>query len=327
MTEGGPQQVPLSLLTAAISLHADAVAAEVGGSLSDAGIPCILLRGRSIARHLYGRDETRGYGDADLLIREAWIAKAEEVLRRLSFRDVTGLGRRPSDRPPWSSTWERDRDGGNVDLHWTLVGAHAPPDVVWNVLDRQAERLEVARRDVLGLNAPATAMIIALHAAQHGMQVERVRDDLARALSQFGRETWQAAARLAQAIDALAAYGFGLRLLPEGAELANHLLLPKTASVEAILRSEDAPPTALGFDWLSQTPGLFGKARLIAGKIVPDRAFMRVWFAPARGGSSLGLALGYAWRPVWLLWRAPGGLRSWLSARRIARSNQPTSSR
>ena len=313
------------MLAAVRSLHADAVAAEVATAFAAVGIRSILVRGASVARYLYGADETRTYDDADLLIDRTAGAHAVDVLRELDFRDVTGLGRRESDRPPWSSTWGRDRDGGNVDLHWTIVGARADPEVVWNALAAETEALEVARANLVGLNAPATALVVALHAAQHGVRVLRVQEDLTRAISRFPRETWEHATRLAGAIDALNAFGFGLRLVPAGAELANELGLPTHAFVETILRSEDAPPTALGFDWLSQTPGLAAKARLIAGKIIPDRAFMRVWFPPARGGSPVGLALGYLWRPLWLLWHGPIGLRSWSAARRAAAEQRRSS--
>ena len=305
-----------------MALHADAVAAEVALAFADAGIESVLLRGGSIARHLYTEDETRVYADADLLIRRAETEKAGAVLRELGFRDVTGLGRRPSDRPPWASTWARDRDGGNVDLHWTLVGVRSRPEDVWSVLAAEVEPLNVPPKRLAALNRTATALIVAMHAAQHGIGVDRVREDLERATSVLPRDTWAAAMHLADRIDALDAYAFGLRLLPGGRNLADDLRLPIRPSVETILRSQDAPPTALGFDWLSQTRGLAGKARLVAGKIVPDRAFIRVWFPPARRGGRVALAAGYVWRPFWLLWHTPTGARSWLAARRAAHEAQ-----
>ncbi len=319
MTSGRLPHISPSMLDAARTVLADAVAAEVAESFAEAGIDCLLLRGASIARHLYGAGEARVYDDADLMIQTFDRARAEEVLRRLGFRDVTGLGRGATDRPAWSSTWARERDGGNVDLHWTIVGAGAQPQVVWSTLAGETARLELVRTNLAGLNEPATALVVALHAAQHGVAVPRVQEDLQRALSFFQRETWESAARLADEIDSLVAFAFGLRLAPTGVELADELGLPNRPSVETILRSEHAPPTALGFDWLSQTPGLGAKTRLIAEKIVPDPAFMRVWFPPARGGSSLALVLGYLWRPLWLVWHGPAGLRSWLAARRAAR--------
>ena len=315
--------VPPPMVAAARSLLSDAVAAEVATRFEEADISSILVRGASIARHLYRVDETRSYDDADLLVERDAAAKAGDVLRELGFRDVTGLGRRVSDRPAWSATWQRDRDRGNVDLHWTLVGANADSEVVWQALGAQVEPLEVARRAVNGLNAPATALVVAMHAAQHGLGIPRVREDLARGISLLPQDVWRLAKRLAEDIDALDAYAFGLRLLPEGQRLADDLRLPNRPSVETILRSEAAPPTALGFDWLSRTPGIAAKARLIVGKIFPDRAFMRVWFPPARRGGLPALALGYAWRPIWLVLHAPAGVRSWSAARGATRRQRP----
>jgi Uncharacterised nucleotidyltransferase len=313
-----------SILAAARALGADAVTAEAADAFAAAGIESIVLRGPSVARHLYRADERRAYGDADLLVRRDCTGNAGDVLRELGFRDVTGLGRAPNDRPAWSSTWARERDGGTVDLHWTVVGAQAPPEAVWVALAAHAEPLQVARRGLVGLNASATALIIALHAAQHGITASHVGDDLTRALALVPRETWEQATQLAERIDAAAAYGFGLRLLPAGADLADSLGLLRPPSVETILRAENAPATALGFDWLSQTPGLGSKARFVAGKVAPDRTFVRVWFPPARRGGSLTLVLGYVWRPLWLLWHAPGGVRAWSAARRAARDQRPS---
>jgi hypothetical protein len=231
---------------------------------------------------------------------------------------MTGLGRRADDRPPWSSTWWRRRDEGNVDLHWTIPGMRALPETVWLVLQREGMPLRVAESEVTGLNAPATAVVVALHAAHHGIGAAAPLDDLQRAVHQWPDALWREALSLARELDATIAFAIGLRLDPAGAELADRLRLPAASSTELILRSGTAPPMALGFDWLDQTSGLGSKARLAWGKVVPDAAFMRVWSPLARGGSRTGLALAYAWRPVWLLLHAAPGYRSWRAARREA---------
>jgi Uncharacterised nucleotidyltransferase len=316
MAEGDAAGLPPSMLAAARSLRADAVAAEVANAFGSQGIRSVLLRGPSIERHLYADTEARGYVDADLLVHKSERDGAQVTLEALGFVDATGLGRDPIDRPAWSSTWVRHHDGGNVDLHWTVVGARAHPDIVWQVLGGEVESVEVAQQPLLGLNAPATALIVALHAAQHGVKVPRVRDDLSRAVRVLSRDTWKSATALAGRIDAVSAYAFGLRSLPAGATLADRLGIQSPPSVETVLRAYESPPTALGFDWLAQTPGVAGKGRFIIRKVFPDRAFMRVWFRPARGGSRPALVVAYLWRPVWLVWHFPSGFRSWLTARR-----------
>jgi len=312
--------VAATVLAAGTALAADHVAVEVSGKLAAAGVRTIVLRGPSVTRHLYGADEPRGYIDADLLVAPASRAQAEHVLADLGFAHWAVLGQRAADRPAWSSTWVRARGGGNVDLHWTIVGARVQPDTVWSVFEREVEPLDVLGTDLDGLSAPATALVVTLHAAHHGAHVQRPVDDLGRALDQFSHSTWEQTSELAERIDAIAAFGAGLRLLPAGGRLADRLGLPDKPTAEAILRAGSAPPMALGFDWLAHTPGARGKLALVVGKIVPDREFMRAWSPLARRGGRLGLALAYLWRPFWLLSHSLPGLRAWYAARRKALS-------
>ena len=301
-------------------MTADRAAVEMIAAFKAAGIPSILLRGPSIARHLYRDPWLREYGDADVLVPPDLHAHAEEILLSRGFADETGLGRRRDDQPVWSTAWTRSTDGANVDLHRTIVGVRAHPDLVWRALAGQVESVELARSRVDGLNAAATALVVGLHAAQHGSGFVHPVSDLSRALEDFPERIWHHAVRLAEQLQATEALAAGIRLLPAGIELAGRLGLPMTQSTETTLRLGTAPPMALGLDWLARTPGLRPKLRLIGGKIVPDGRFMRVWFSPARGGSPLGLALGYAWRPLWLLWHSGPALRAWLAARRMART-------
>jgi len=307
------------LLAVGAALHADAVAVEAAAALTVAGIAPVLLRGRVIAHHLYDPDEIRSYADADLLIPERKREAAEATLRATGYVHLAVLGQGSEDRPRWSSTWVRTRDGGEVDLHWTLAGVRAAADRTWAVLTAEAQPL--APGEIQGLNARATALVVALHAAHHGVAATRPLEDLRRAVARFPRDVWIGAHELATKLEALDAMSAGLRLVQRGAELAEALGLPRVGQVETILRAESAPPTALGFEWLSQTPGLRRKTILLAGKIVPGREFMRAWF-PAAQRSRLALVLAYVWRPLWLIWHSRRGIRAWLHARARARSRE-----
>jgi hypothetical protein len=307
------------LLAAGAALHADAVAAEAVAALSAIGIASILLRGRVIAHHLYDSGEIRSYADADLLIQVRNRERAEGTLRNLGYAHVAVLGQGAEDRPRWSSTWTRDGDGAEVDLHWTLVGVGATTDEAWTVLAAEAQPLE--RHGVRGLNKSATALVVALHAAHHGVAVHRPLEDLRRAVERFPSDVWIRARELAVELDAVDAMSAGLRLVQGGVGLADALGLPRVRHVETILRAESAPPTALGFEWLSRTPGLRRKTLLVAGKLFPGREFMRAWFAPARRSRS-ALILAYAWRPLWLSWHSITGARAWLRARAKAKSRE-----
>jgi hypothetical protein len=306
------------LLAAGISLHVDLVTAEVVTALHEAGVDSILLRGPAIARWLYDDATSRSYIDADLLVRYSEVARAEEVLSELGFADATVEGLLAADRPTHAHTWVRTRDGAAVDLHYTLLGVRLPRARTWEIFGAGTETISVGGAAVEILRPPGRAVVVALHAAQHGIQVGKPLDDLARALELISEDVWAAAAALADRLEATTAFAAGLRLLPSGAELAGRLGLPTDRSTETALRAETAPPMALGFEWLARTPGTWAKARLVARKIVPDAAFMRAWSPLARRGRA-GLAAAYAWRALWLAQHAAPGLLAWLRARRAAR--------
>jgi hypothetical protein len=307
------------IVETARSLQLDLTAAEVGAALAKANVECIVVRGPSLARWLYPRNQSRNYIDVDLLVAPDGFATAERTLEELGFAHIPTMMQRSDDRPVHARTWHRETDSAVIDLHRTVIGARAPDSLVWGVIHRETEPIHVGGRQLEGLNAAATALVVALHAAQHGKEsVKRVRD-LRHALERLPTQTWEEAARLARQLDATESLAVGLRLLPVGSFLADDLGLPTELTPETVLRAGTPPPTALGFEWLTHVPGVRGKARLLARKLVPDVEFMRAWSPLARHGS-LGLATAYLWRPFWLAFHAPRGLLAWLAARRRAQS-------
>jgi Uncharacterised nucleotidyltransferase len=306
-----------SFVQAARSLQLDLTAAEVGTALAESDVSCILVRGPSLTRWLYPQNQGRNYIDVDLLVSPDRFGTAERALESLGFAHVPTMMQRSDDRPVHARTWYREADSAAVDLHRTIIGARAADAVVWDTLSRETESIQVGGRQLEGLNAAATALVVALHVAQHGRQTPKPLDDLRQALERLPQATWKEAARLARQLDATESFGLGLRLLPGGKSLADDLGLPVILTAEGMLRSRTPPPTALGFEWLTHVPGTRAKARLLAGKLVPDTEFMHAWSPLARRGT-LGLALAYLWRPLWLAWHAPRGYLAWISARRKA---------
>ena len=306
-----------TLRAAGTALAADRVAAQMADVLEKAGVSFILLRGPSIARHLYSSSEVRPYVDVDLLVPIHQAPVVESTLPRRGFAYRAVLGQRQVDRPHWSSTWVRASDGANIDVHWTLVGVNVSPETAWTEFVGETEPIDVCGTRLDGLSARATALVIALHAAHHGAGITQPIRDLDRALAKFDLEIWSGAAQLAERLDGVDAFSAGLRLAAGGEEMADRLSLPPVRSTEVLLRSSTAPPMALGFDWLSHTSGVRAKVILIAGKLVPDAPFMRSWTPLARRGR-VGLWVAYAWRPIWLLRHAVPGYRAWREARRKA---------
>jgi hypothetical protein len=306
------------LLGAGISLRMDAVTAEVVEALRTAGVEAVLLRGPAIARWLYEDANARSYVDVDLLVPLSDVEHAEQVLAGLGFSDYTVEGVLGHDRPTYAHTWLR-RDGAAVDLHYALLGARLQPARIWDVLAAETETISVLGTEVRVASPPGRALVVALHAAHHGVGVGQPLDDLARALELLPAALWEKAHELAARLDAQEAFATGLRLLEPGRELAHSLGLPPTRSTETALRAGTPPPMALGFEWLATTRGLRGKAGLVARKIVPAPRFMRAWSPLARRGRT-GLAAAYAWRLLWLARHAGPGFVAWRRARKAAES-------
>nr|MBA2533283.1 nucleotidyltransferase family protein [Nocardioidaceae bacterium] len=270
---------------------------EAVAALGDAGLRCIVLKGPSIGRWLYDTTQERSYGDSDLLVAPGEIPAAEKVIFALGYRRQ--LEALIGDRPWGALYWMRPHDGAALDLHRALTGIEASPETAWLLLSEETELLSLRGVEVEVLNQAARALHLVLHAADHGFSSDRPLKELALALDALPQDLWSRAASLAAKLEASAAFAAGLRLVPEGAELAARLCLPDNDSVEVALRASPATRHALGLQWLLQTEGLGAKASLLVRKLAPPPAYMRAWSRLAQKGG-LGLILAYFWRPLYL---------------------------
>jgi len=294
-----------ALLEAGATLALDSASAELVELLRERGVRAVLLRGPSIARRLYA-EGGRSYEDVDLLVPPDDIAALERVVRGAGF-ELTA-------RDVHAAPWIRRSDGMILDVHTTMIGVGAPPGEVWRELGGATEILALPRGEVEVLQLPGLALNVALHAAQHGVEGGKSLEDLLRALELLPEDAWREAATLAKRLDAVPAFATGLRLLPLGVELAERLALPIEHSRELALRAGSAPPTALGFWRLAETPGLGNKVGLLGRELAPSPAFMRAMYPVARRGRA-GLAAAYLWRPVSLARQVGPGFRAWRRAR------------
>jgi hypothetical protein len=268
--------VQARLRAAARTLHADVVGRTVAAAFDEHAIPFLLLRGPALARLRHSRT----YADVDLLVPPSRLEEAELVLRRLGFAPTTTPRDFRLRGNPHAHEWRRS-DGGAVDLHHTVSGAGAEGEAVSSP------------------GAAGAALLTALHAAHHGPRGQALLD-LEAALDGVAPAEWAEAARLANALDAEAAFAAGLRLDERGAELAQELGLPHTAPADVRVRASDAPTVALSLLAFLETPGLGAKARLLLRGLAPTPAGLRHARRLARRGR-WGLALAYASHPLWTL--------------------------
>lgn len=310
-------QLPWSRPAAARCLLADVTAAEVVTAFRAAGVRSVLLRGPAIARWLYGPGERRPYGDVDLLVHPDRLSRAQAILAEKGMRSLFETSARevPSHSRPWISGHGTRVPRAPVDLHRTLSGVVAAPQLLWAELTRETEEISVAGAAVEAPSIPARLLILALHAAGHGTRKQKPIGDLQRALEHADDEAWAAAARLADVVCAVPAFVVGLRLTARGAALTDELNLHPSVPIYVAMRATSPPVTALGLARLAACPTMREKLALLARELVPTPGFMRVCSRLA-GRGRVGLAAAYCWRPIWLTTRLGPGLRAYLRARR-----------
>jgi hypothetical protein len=297
------------LVGAAIAMGVDALATELAGAFTAAGLDWIVLKGPALRLALYP-DGDRSYRDLDILVPADREWRCYDVLRALGLRPIAGYGE--PEAIALHHEWGRGEEW--VDVHVTLTGATAPPAVVWRALAAHRVDVELGGGRIPVLDHPALALHVALHAAQHGARGRKWIDDLDRALAQLPPAVWQEASGLAREIGAEAALAAGLAL-------TSVRPLPIAAPAVAIppdvaLRAASAHPLAQGFDRLHRDAGRRARLRRIVRALVPTRQFMRRWSRLARRGRR-GLAAAYAWRFAWVCVNAP---RAWIAYRRAARA-------
>lgn len=297
-------------MATAQSLAVDRVTGEVVGALRATGIPTILLKGPTVASWLYDEGAVRYYMDSDLLVEPARHGEAEAVLRRLGFRPGTVTKAPPKGEIPHAHPWSRAADRAEVDLHRTLSGLGVSPEEAWNALSSLTEQMSVGGTTVDVLRLPGRALLVALHAAQHGPDKAKPIDDLARALDRAPTSIWRDATTLAFRLDATPGFASGLRLMPEGAELAERLGLVSNELVRSATGPGATARVAIGIDRLAHAPSLSSRIKLLVREFFPPPSFLRWWSPLARRGR-LGLLVAYLWRPLWLLRHAPASLRVW----------------
>ena len=301
-------------ITAAQNLRVDAVTVEVVDMFRREGVESILLKGPSLG-HWLGSAVVRPYLDTDLLVEPDSIAVAERVLVSLGFErylasvDMTDRWRHPA----WA--WKRRSDGTYVDFHHGIAGVGAPDTELWTVLASHRDRMRLGRLEVAILDPAGTAMVAALHAAQHGITAGKPLADLSAALDRLPEAAWYTARHIAAELDAIPAFAAGLRLVPAGCEVAEELELPTHRPLDIVLTGSSTPHAARTLADLAAQPGLQGKAAFVRRWSFPPPPWMRSSYPLARRGRT-GLVAAYAWRAVVVPIRLVRALPIWLRARR-----------
>jgi putative nucleotidyltransferase-like protein len=292
----------------ALTAEVDALTAEVVGAFAGEGIDTVVLKGPVLARWLYP-GEVRPYVDSDLLVAPEDRARAVSVLERLGFEEHCPWMPVPLSLDPGGTAFDRP-GGGTVDLHCQLPGLDGDPDAIWDRLAASAGRQVIAGVELQVPDRDTVLLHVALHAAHHANMVGgNPLEDLRRALALLEEAEWSGALELARAYHGVPAFAAGLRLLPEGEDLARRLDLGEVRSFQHEIRREDNVIAEELYALLSADTGIRKKLVIAASDIFPLPDYMRWWSPLARRGK-LGLAGAYLWRVIWIIGQAPRAIHT-----------------
>jgi Uncharacterised nucleotidyltransferase len=299
-------------------LALDGAIATLVPALRARGVRPVLIKGPAIAQWLYDDPRERRYGDIDLLIAPDQFALAEQVMAEHEFIPV-GDGLRSTERPKHHDRWIRPgAQEITIELHRTLALLRdLPPSLVWERLTAETMTIDVGGAAIETPAEAAAAVILCLHAAQHGASERGPRIDLARALEVVEMQTWRSAAALADRLEAGPAFAAGLQLVPGGRDLYRALDLGPAVPWPLRRLSAEERGLAMKIDALLSTRGTRSRMRFVADHLIPSRQYMLVTSPLARRGR-FGIVGAYLYRPLHLLARFHQGLRAWRHAARGA---------
>jgi hypothetical protein len=230
------------------------------------------------------------------------------VLERLGFMEYCPWMPVPLSLDPGGTAFSRD--GVMVDLHCQLPGLDGDPAAIWGRLAASADRIVIGGVELQVPDRDTVLLHVALHAAHHANQVDgKPLEDLRRALAFVEEAEWSSALELARAYQGVPAFAAGLRLLPEGEELARRLDLGEVRSLQHEIRREDNVIAEELYALLSADTRIRRKLVIAASDFFPRPDYMRWWSPLARCGK-LGLAGAYIWRIIWIIGQAPAAIHT-----------------
>jgi Uncharacterised nucleotidyltransferase len=296
------------------TLQLDGVAIEIVRVFASADVPCLLLKGASVAKWLYP-NEARPSIDVDIFVPRAQWSQAIQQIERVGFRRDR-LGNT-------GGNWYRVKDRAWLDVHYTLLGLRVPPSHLWTTLWNERDTMELHGATIPILNERARLFHVVIHALQTGNAKAKAADDLARAIKCVSFEHWQQAWALARTLQADHLFATALRLYAAGGtEIADRLGAPRRIPFLQCVHA------------IESVPGSVALAELIEGRWQQRFALLKRWVWPESDYMD-ALEQGkvpqvprwvrqckspYVRFYLWRAWQVLSCLRTWPEALRLRRS-------
>lgn len=146
------------------------VVADLAKELAADGVEALILKGTSLAYDLYENPASRARGDTDILIADAGLSQARNVLKRLGFH-MRLADERSHHELDLQEMWRLECEDGtshDIDLHWRAMNAPALEGVLpFKQCLAGARRLPRLGEQALTLDRAMMLLHCCVHRAKH----------------------------------------------------------------------------------------------------------------------------------------------------------------
>lgn len=296
------------------------VAVKLFGAFDGAGIGALLLKGAALSGLLYEPGEHRAYVDLDVLVAPDDLERASALMRQLGYRNTAErLGIEDVGNVVHADTWLSPAGVAphEIDVHRWLPGAQTGAETAWATLSRHRSTIELGGATIPVLDRQGQALQLATHAAQHGPSYFKGLSEMSLAIERWAPDVWRQAAALAAELDALHAFAAGLRLLPQGMQVASELGLPDKSALDWEIRHlQERPRGAFHVDAFGGAATVRERMALARRALLPNRRWLEIEYHWAKRSRLLlvpAYALHLARAPLW-------AARAWAFRRRARRA-------
>jgi hypothetical protein len=198
---------------------------------AQAGVEALVIKGPVLSARCYGDPGLRQYGDLDLIVRDAEIQRATELMIRFGYEPSVPLTAIQAKKIPGEYVFRQTSTKLLVEFHTELTFRYHPrPLPLENIFKRQA-RVEIDSHLLPALSPEDELVLICIHGAKHFWEQLSYIADVAAFVS-VQKLDW------ARVQSAAAEVG-GERMLYVGLRLAADVLgAPLPENVGAVVRSD-----------------------------------------------------------------------------------------
>ena len=229
-------------------------------SFSREGISALVIKGPVLAARAYADPSVRAYGDLDLLVRQADIRRATELMMASGYRATISLSAIDAGKIPGQYLFTKPASKLLVELHNDLTLRYFPRPLPIEEFFARQVRVCLDGREVSAPSVEDELVLICVHGAKHFWERLSWIADVAGVVSQQTNINWDRAAASAKSVQSEHLLHTGLHLAAD----VLHAKLPDAISSKVQADVVAVKLAARALRWLPAagyaSPGLFARA-------------------------------------------------------------------